>query len=491
MEIHNDKEEKKSIDLTNLVDVSLGKKSVSLHLKKGNQVKIKMRNADEKVLKEWNNLFVSIKLKNRSNREDMKEMREKICTDLQELIEKQFLPSKNVGVPKITRFKMVPLNESEEQKKDLDENLVYLKKNSDVTYFETTNMKQRKKDTLESLHNKKESGVRSIISKNKQKTQKERKSEDLEKEKEKGENGIFSIFKDTKPNKSSLEEFIEDYDQALPDTTFITAKQQLFDKKLDPLRIEEEQDERNLRNLDFQQLGLRLDQIFGQKQKEEIEMNKEKIFISSSSSLEEKETGEGFNYLKDEQSEEEVMLYGRGEIDYRKEEEEMEEQIKEDQKDNNQFCERIEFKSEQMRMEEHPEKIEKSDEFDFKTEEIAYLSEEMKEETRFYKSSSTEEKTDYNFEDFFWNEQFQSSYEFLFKSEDVPQQEILNKQEIMSAIENEFINTSKRIGEVIIDELYLPIEEKTIKPSEVGGIIGKKKFFFFFFFTIFFTFFFN
>ena len=78
---------------------------------------------------------------------------------------------------------------------------------------------------------------------------------------------------------------------------------------------------------------------------------------------------------------------------------------------------------------------------------------------------------------YFWNEQFQSAYEFLFKTENIPQQEILNKQEIMSAIETEFINTSKRIGEVIIDEIYLPLEQKTIKPSQVGGIIGKKIFF--------------
>ena len=77
-------------------------------------------------------------------------------------------------------------------------------------------------------------------------------------------------------------------------------------------------------------------------------------------------------------------------------------------------------------------------------------------------------------EDFFKNEQFQTSYEFLLKSDNSSMKQILKQQELISAIENEFISTAKRIGEVIINEIYLPLNKKTIKPSEVGGIIGKK-----------------
>ena len=50
-------------------------------------------------------------------------------------------------------------------------------------------------------------------------------------------------------------------------------------------------------------------------------------------------------------------------------------------------------------------------------------------------------------EDFFKNEQFQTSYEFLLKSDNSSMKQILKQQELISAIGNEFISTAKRIGE--------------------------------------------
>ena len=91
-------------------------------------------------------------------------------------------------------------------------------------------------------------------------------------------------------------------------------------------------------------------------------------------------------------------------------------------------------------------------------------------------------------EEFYWNEQFQTSYEFRLKSENSAMKQIIKQKELMSAIETEFISTAKRIGGVIINEIYLPLEEKTIKPSQVGGIIGTHLFFFFFLFYLFFCF---
>lgn len=41
---------------------------------------------------------------------------------------------------------------------------------------------------------------------------------------------------------------------------------------------------------------------------------------------------------------------------------------------------------------------------------------------------------------------------------------------------NNFIAESKRIGQIIILEQHLPIDQKTFKPIEVGGIAGGEKF---------------
>ena len=71
---------------------------------------------------------------------------------------------------------------------------------------------------------------------------------------------------------------------------------------------------------------------------------------------------------------------------------------------------------------------------------------------------------------FSWNETFQIAIETINRSNS--KDEILRCKEAMSYVENEFIDFSKSVGEIIINELYLPLENKTIKPTEIGGVIG-------------------
>ena len=89
---------------------------------------------------------------------------------------------------------------------------------------------------------------------------------------------------------------------------------------------------------------------------------------------------------------------------------------------------------------------------------------------------------------YFWNQTFQTAIESIHKAGTITSDEILKFQEVMSSVETEFINYSKRIGETIINELYVPLEKKTIKPSKVGGIIGNPFFFIFFFIFYYFLF---
>ena len=90
---------------------------------------------------------------------------------------------------------------------------------------------------------------------------------------------------------------------------------------------------------------------------------------------------------------------------------------------------------------------------------------------------------------FVWNQTFQTAIESIHKAGTFASDEILKFQEVMSSVETEFINYSKGIGEIIINELYVPLEKKTIKPSKVGGIIGNPFIFYFlFYFLLFFIF---
>lgn len=41
---------------------------------------------------------------------------------------------------------------------------------------------------------------------------------------------------------------------------------------------------------------------------------------------------------------------------------------------------------------------------------------------------------------------------------------------------SDFTYAAKTYGRIIISEIYLPVEEKTIKPATMGGIAGGEKF---------------
>ena len=45
-------------------------------------------------------------------------------------------------------------------------------------------------------------------------------------------------------------------------------------------------------------------------------------------------------------------------------------------------------------------------------------------------------------------------------------------------IVREFVSYAEMIARVIIDEAYLPIEQKSIKPVDVGGVAGGQKYLF-------------
>jgi hypothetical protein len=81
-----------------------------------------------------------------------------------------------------------------------------------------------------------------------------------------------------------------------------------------------------------------------------------------------------------------------------------------------------------------------------------------------------------------WNQTFQKAFDIIHNNHINPNEVVIDYQEMMCNIESEFINFSNKFGEIIINELYTPLEQKTIKPSKIGGIIGKKKKFFFFIF---------
>jgi hypothetical protein len=94
--------------------------------------------------------------------------------------------------------------------------------------------------------------------------------------------------------------------------------------------------------------------------------------------------------------------------------------------------------------------------------------------------SSYFSNNDENVESFhLWNQTFQRAFDSIHNKDIICNKDVIGHQEVMNNIENEFINFSKKYGEIIINELYTPLEQKTIKPSKMGGIIGKKNFFFF------------
>ena len=77
-----------------------------------------------------------------------------------------------------------------------------------------------------------------------------------------------------------------------------------------------------------------------------------------------------------------------------------------------------------------------------------------------------------------WNQTFQKAFDYIHNKDDMGDGDVIEYQKLMCNIEFEFITFSKKFGEIIINELYTPPNEKTVKPTKMGGIIGK--FFFFF-----------
>jgi hypothetical protein len=72
-----------------------------------------------------------------------------------------------------------------------------------------------------------------------------------------------------------------------------------------------------------------------------------------------------------------------------------------------------------------------------------------------------------------WNEEFQKLLEGSFAD---PENELLRTRELRRLCE-EFSLLAKRIGTVILSELFLPHHKKTIPPvtSEIGGVAGGEK----------------
>jgi hypothetical protein len=72
-----------------------------------------------------------------------------------------------------------------------------------------------------------------------------------------------------------------------------------------------------------------------------------------------------------------------------------------------------------------------------------------------------------------WNEEFQRLIE---KTYDDPENELARTRELRRLCE-EFAQLAKRIGTIIISELFLPIHQKTIPPATcMGGIAGGEKY---------------
>lgn len=75
-----------------------------------------------------------------------------------------------------------------------------------------------------------------------------------------------------------------------------------------------------------------------------------------------------------------------------------------------------------------------------------------------------------------WNKEFQSimaESQFLFSDAgDISAVDDWDKYGALSHLARDFIYASKLYAKVIISELYVPTEHKTIKPVKIGGIAG-------------------
>ena len=54
--------------------------------------------------------------------------------------------------------------------------------------------------------------------------------------------------------------------------------------------------------------------------------------------------------------------------------------------------------------------------------------------------------------------------------------EVININTELMLLSDDFVNTAKRFGKLIISESYLPIKQKTIVPTTIGGIVGGEKY---------------
>ncbi|KYR01650.1 hypothetical protein DLAC_11486 [Tieghemostelium lacteum] len=66
-----------------------------------------------------------------------------------------------------------------------------------------------------------------------------------------------------------------------------------------------------------------------------------------------------------------------------------------------------------------------------------------------------------------WNEEFQK----ILDEEETPE-----RHQKLSTIANDFVYCADIFGKIIISELHLPLENKTIKPLDLGGVAGGQKF---------------
>ena len=72
-----------------------------------------------------------------------------------------------------------------------------------------------------------------------------------------------------------------------------------------------------------------------------------------------------------------------------------------------------------------------------------------------------------------WNDE----YQHLVEQEVSSSGELFAKYAGINALLDQFLETAKRQGETIISEVNLPVEQKSIRPVDVGGVAGGLKFF--------------
>ncbi|PRP84152.1 hypothetical protein PROFUN_04143 [Planoprotostelium fungivorum] len=73
-----------------------------------------------------------------------------------------------------------------------------------------------------------------------------------------------------------------------------------------------------------------------------------------------------------------------------------------------------------------------------------------------------------------WNQQFQQILENLNLCDDAQERSTIYSQ--LSNLAQDFVHYAKTYGKLIISELYLPDDQKTIKPNDIGGFAGGVKY---------------